>query len=1071
MRIPTGFRPFVPRTLLVLALSAGLHPFSLKAQSGETPPTRWQASYTPTYTEDFEATHPGIQLMGPGNAPGTAGSAIITADPSMVIAGTASARIGWFGKLVTVPSVWPLAGGNTYIVEFQYHILNAGTAFDILHLDLQPVGTTDTQLQVNFAHMQLTAPGTGTYSAGGYLPGNVTYVLTITAQQQTDIVIDNLTIYQQNSVATATTPASWAKLESLPFPRLGKYQGETYEGYDATAPSGSPYTLQEIANTIAFFDVQYGVPIYAQTELPEEIRTARELNPNAVILPYRITEEQGTDPAYLGNTSNSNVSLDYEFLQSVQPCWYLRTAEGTPVFETAYPDVVQMNISNSGNSLCGSNYTTTMLKWLNTEILPSGVWDGLFLDNFLGSINVFTPNYQNPALLDVSINNDGTRSTPAQVSEMTKAGSISIVKQFREANLDNQLIIGNVGAQDLDPYVNGFLQECVTQHWNPPGTSNFSPMGWRAAFDAYQGYQATARRPRIMAFEGCGPVYNYPGTTGLYPLPTAADIVSHRFTMGTALLGDGFYSFDLHGSTSPPLWFDEYSVNSTGTAVYDVKAKGYLGQALMSATELAGPSAPVLQDGFENASLSAAWRSGQGAGTSVTVSNDPGEVISGSASLVLSNPNHTQSGGVSVSTNPTVVQFATGKSYLLTFDWRILETVDTLLGAAISIDPRQPLDVYTAPGRVAGEHGTAHVPFTVPGAGLWSASIYVVNGGKVAIDNVTITEGNVGPWRRDFENGFVLVNPLADSQSFSASDLAGTLNRTGIHRIAGTQAPDVNNGQPVTGSLTLNSFDAIILLADHISVPPAATAPPVIRTVVTASGFGALSSIAPGSWVEIYGSNLSASRRPWAASDFNGSQSPTSLDGISVLIGGRPAYISYISPGQINALVASDAAIGPMQVVVSGPTGTSTPYLVTIQPTEPGLLATAPFQIGGIQYAVATFPDGLTYVLPPAGISGLPSRPAKPGDIITLYGVGFGQVSPNLLAGTLVSAPNSLTEPVQILVGNTRATTQYAGLAPTATGLYQFNITVPNVTGGVVPLTFNLNGVPGTQTLYLALQN
>jgi uncharacterized protein (TIGR03437 family) len=46
------------------------------------------------------------------------------------------------------------------------------------------------------------------------------------------------------------------------------------------------------------------------------------------------------------------------------------------------------------------------------------------------------------------------------------------------------------------------------------------------------------------------------------------------------------------------------------------------------------------------------------------------------------------------------------------------------------------------------------------------------------------------------------------------------------------------------------------------------------------------------------------------------------------------------------------------------------------------------------------------------------------------------------------------------------------GLAPDYTGLYQFNITVPNgAAGNAVALTFTLNGVPGTQTLYLAVQN
>jgi uncharacterized protein (TIGR03437 family) len=161
-----------------------------------------------------------------------------------------------------------------------------------------------------------------------------------------------------------------------------------------------------------------------------------------------------------------------------------------------------------------------------------------------------------------------------------------------------------------------------------------------------------------------------------------------------------------------------------------------------------------------------------------------------------------------------------------------------------------------------------------------------------------------------------------------------------------------------------------------------------------------------------------------------------------------------------------------MQVVVSGPTGTSTPYLVTIQQTEPGLLALPLFQIGGFQYAVATFADGLTYVLPPASIAGVASRQARPGDAITLYGIGFGAVTPNLVAGTLVGAANQLTEPLRFFVGNMPATIQYAGLAPEATGLYQFNIIVPNVPpGDAVPVTFSLNGVTGTQSLYLAVKN
>jgi uncharacterized protein (TIGR03437 family) len=46
----------------------------------------------------------------------------------------------------------------------------------------------------------------------------------------------------------------------------------------------------------------------------------------------------------------------------------------------------------------------------------------------------------------------------------------------------------------------------------------------------------------------------------------------------------------------------------------------------------------------------------------------------------------------------------------------------------------------------------------------------------------------------------------------------------------------------------------------------------------------------------------------------------------------------------------------------------------------------------------------------------------------------------------------------------------YSGLAPDSVGLYQFNVAVPSVPdNNLVPLTFNLGGVPGTQTFYTAV--
>ncbi len=252
--------------------------------------------------------------------------------------------------------------------------------------------------------------------------------------------------------------------------------------------------------------------------------------------------------------------------------------------------------------------------------------------------------------------------------------------------------------------------------------------------------------------------------------------------------------------------------------------------------------------------------------------------------------------------------------------------------------------------------------------------------------------------------------------------------------------------------------------------------------VVSASAFGEFTSVAPGSWIEIYGTKLAAGTRSWTAADFTGVNAPTSLDGTSVTIGGQAAFIDYVSPTQVNAQVPSNIGTGPQPVVVTTAVGASAPITiaddqsgpvtVTVNQDQPGLLAPSAFNIGGKQYVAALFSDGATYVLPSGAISGVTSRRAQPRDIITFYGIGFGPVTPNIPAGQIVPGKSMLVAPLDILFGQTAATVPYDGLAPGAIGLYQFNVVVPNVAASdAVPVTFTLGGTAGTQTLYTAVEN
>ena len=266
-----------------------------------------------------------------------------------------------------------------------------------------------------------------------------------------------------------------------------------------------------------------------------------------------------------------------------------------------------------------------------------------------------------------------------------------------------------------------------------------------------------------------------------------------------------------------------------------------------------------------------------------------------------------------------------------------------------------------------------------------------------------------------------------------------------------------NAGDPGAGTI----FNYVQIYQPDI--PPSISA----GGVVSASAFGEFTTASPGSWIEIYGANLSTDTRGWTLADFTGNTAPTSLDGVSVTIGGKSAFIDYISPGQINALISSDTPTGSQPLIVTNGKDTSAPYSITINPTQAGFLAPPNFNINGVQYAVAIFTDG-AYALPTGAIAGLNSRPAKPGDILTLYGVGFGPVTPTIPAGQLVQQQNTLALPLQLSIGGVPATLLYDGLAPDFTGLYQFNVTMPAAAPGNAALTFTLNGVSGTQTLTIA---
>jgi hypothetical protein len=97
-----------------------------------------------------------------------------------------------------------------------------------------------------------------------------------------------------------------------------------------------------------------------------------------------------------------------------------------------------------------------------------------------------------------------------------------------------------------------------------------------------------------------------------------------------------------------------------------------------------------------------------------------------------------------------------------------------------------------------------------------------------------------------------------------------------------------------------------------------------------------------------------------------------------------------------------------------------------------------------------------------------PAVAAKAGDIVELFGVGFGPTSPAVLAGQPFSGAAPTSNPVNLFIDNVSVTPSFAGLS--SAGLFQINLTIPTGLGtGDVPLTATVGGVQTQSGVVISL--
>ena len=212
-----------------------------------------------------------------------------------------------------------------------------------------------------------------------------------------------------------------------------------------------------------------------------------------------------------------------------------------------------------------------------------------------------------------------------------------------------------------------------------------------------------------------------------------------------------------------------------------------------------------------------------------------------------------------------------------------------------------------------------------------------------------------------------------------------------------------------------------------------------------AAGDTPLEGVAPGSAISIFG----ASMAPDVAV---GPESPLAqtLAGLTARIGDRLLPLFFVSPEQINAQLPPDLAAGSQVVTVRPEGQPEVRGSFTVVAEAPGLF---PFAADGKAYAVVSRPDGSPVT---------PASPARVGELLTVFGTGFGPTDPGRPYG--FAAPDSprfnLLGAIDVLAGVAEARPVAAFAAPGRVGVdaVQFRLGESARGSGAVSLRVRVNG-------------
>lgn len=270
-------------------------------------------------------------------------------------------------------------------------------------------------------------------------------------------------------------------------------------------------------HTLARYDV---VVLPAETMIfqPNLAWQLRSVNPDIVILAY--VPSQSFHRLW-------NNSLHNSMRLGIHDSWWLRDQSGNQIYLT--PDLRMLNVA--------SGWADYVAEYTVRDILSNPFWNGVFYDMVDDSISWLNNG-------NVDLNRDGRRDDSRIADQQWLQGMARIMYRTRQLKSDAIVVINGSSHSVLQSNINGRLFENFPTPWHKDGS-------WQASEQDYINAHDDPRyQPPLFILN-----------TDTQASRGELDFSRMRFGLASALLGNGYFSFDKGAVDHGQLWwFDEYDV-------------------------------------------------------------------------------------------------------------------------------------------------------------------------------------------------------------------------------------------------------------------------------------------------------------------------------------------------------------------------------------------------------------------------------------------------------------------------------------------------------------------------------